>query len=367
MKLQKRIFATVLLFCFFALSTLAVHAASGSAREPAEACSVTGCAFVRTINASCWTGGWDTNVCSVCGAVEMGASGQPLTFGWRGALGHTWNEDTKVITQPTCWAGGGTFVSCTRCDHETIINWHGALGHLFGPQQPIPGNNIWAVVNCLRDNCSHSTFVAALPMSTLEGDFTIRSSTGTLARLPFPGQAILHFNNNNYILYFQRAGMAMNELALCQENDADLIALLIALTENNVGIALNIVTFSEANLVGFEVVASNALIDLEHFDLNDIEVTISGRRVDVVLPGDKTEFTLRGAAALRLLGDTGTPGAEFIHDNTQLRVTITTDGLVALLQPENGLRAAGTVEFEAGSGASNFVRKFIIGVEIEEL
>ena len=111
------------------------------------------------MTANCWTGGWNKKVCSVCGDVEVDAKGQPVTYGWVGALGHD-NELVKR-TVANCFVGGGDNVKCKRCDYETIINWYGALGHKFGTPQAIPGAGGWAVIYCDRAGCGYSTFVIA--------------------------------------------------------------------------------------------------------------------------------------------------------------------------------------------------------------
>jgi hypothetical protein len=116
------------------------------------------CVYVRTVTATCWTGGWDVNMCQDCGEIEVDINGNPVTYGWRGSFGHVYLVVNN--TTPSCWAGGGDFVECLRCGHRALINWNGALGHDFGRPNAIPGNNIWNIVHCERAGCGHSKFVA---------------------------------------------------------------------------------------------------------------------------------------------------------------------------------------------------------------
>jgi hypothetical protein len=114
--------------------------------------------YQRVQTASCWSGGWDINVCAVCGETETNEDGTPVTYGWRGAAGHDYQIDK--ITLPNCWVGGGTYQTCADCGHEVITNWYGALGHDFGEPEDIPGNNLWQIVSCQREGCGHSEYRA---------------------------------------------------------------------------------------------------------------------------------------------------------------------------------------------------------------
>ena len=37
-----------------------------------------------------FTGGWDTSICTLCDEVQKDSNGQPITYGWRGALGNNY-------------------------------------------------------------------------------------------------------------------------------------------------------------------------------------------------------------------------------------------------------------------------------------
>lgn len=130
-------------------------------------CEDNGCLFVRSVTATCWRGGWNTNVCSSCGATEMDANGQSVTYGWSGAVGHDY--ETIKTTVATCWRGGWEYVKCNLCDYETITNWHNALSHKFG--QPQHTNNpLWDIVYCEREGCDYYTYVAITSITSLRID-----------------------------------------------------------------------------------------------------------------------------------------------------------------------------------------------------
>ena len=133
----------------------------------------------------------------------------------------------------------------------------------------------------------------------LEGDYTIRSTTDPVTALE-AGEAMLYRGDNDvYQIYFRNAGEAMSSSSLTDQN---LIEILVALTENNVGIAPNKVTFGSGKLTGFEIVTSDGLIDLKGFELTGIDVAVSGVMFELELPGSKTEFTLKGAAMVQFIG-----------------------------------------------------------------
>jgi hypothetical protein len=114
--------------------------------------------FEAVPTAACWIGGWDMGICSTCGEAEVNEAGKPVTYGWRGALGHDYKLIERTIAN--CWAGGGDFVECRRCGYENLINWHGALGHLFGAPEPTY-KPLWNIVHCERDACGYSKYQQA--------------------------------------------------------------------------------------------------------------------------------------------------------------------------------------------------------------
>jgi len=118
-------------------------------------CETEGHNYVFTINATCWTGGWNTNVCGHCGEIEKGLKDQPVTYGFSSALDHDY--ETVEITDAGCSSGGGEYVECKRCGYETIINWYDALGHSFGSLQSTD-DPLWNVVLCEREGCGHSEY-----------------------------------------------------------------------------------------------------------------------------------------------------------------------------------------------------------------
>lgn len=65
--------------------------------------------FVLTVNATCWTGAWNTMVCELCGE-DDGA-----THGWVGALGHTFAP--AVPTHNPRYDSQ----TCTVCDHQVYV------------------------------------------------------------------------------------------------------------------------------------------------------------------------------------------------------------------------------------------------------
>ena len=122
---------------------------------------VADCEFEPTSTATCWTGGFVTSICALCGEVELDEDGELITYGWEDAKGHDF--EVVKVTEPTCWEGGGTYVICNTCGHEEIQNWHGALGHSFGAPVDIEGNDLWQIVYCEREGCDHSEYVAKPP------------------------------------------------------------------------------------------------------------------------------------------------------------------------------------------------------------
>jgi len=117
--------------------------------------------YVRTVNATCWNGALDTNVCSNCGELEVDEEGNLITYNWTGALLHR-DYEVIEIRVPTCWSGGGTHAKCIACGHTQWLYWQNTLGHDFTGAVPQPtGNPLWNIISCQREGCGHSTFVPA--------------------------------------------------------------------------------------------------------------------------------------------------------------------------------------------------------------
>lgn len=109
--------------------------------------------------ATCTVGGWDQEVCIHCDEVIRDQ------VGWRGALGHDFNELYTV--EATCTTGGYTRMECLRgCelpDSVAVQNWSPALGHdyvVVGDLSTTP----WTLVRCSR--CGDETHVANVVVST---------------------------------------------------------------------------------------------------------------------------------------------------------------------------------------------------------
>jgi len=91
-------------------------------------CMVFGCDYVFTVTATCWTGGWNMMICSVC------SEDDGLTYGWQGGLGHMF----------------------IRTEY----------------------NNIWDLLICQRVGCNYETFSGAWETLTKEATCTTEGYTG---------------------------------------------------------------------------------------------------------------------------------------------------------------------------------------------
>lgn len=82
----------------------------------------------NVIDATCTETGYYDEVyyCTVCGE-ELERIERPS-----GALGHTWDEENAVVTDPTCTDEGYTTYTCTVCGETEDHDYVDALGHTAG-------------------------------------------------------------------------------------------------------------------------------------------------------------------------------------------------------------------------------------------
>ncbi len=81
----------------------------------------------NVIDATCTETGYYDEVyyCTVCGE-ELERINRPS-----GALGHTWDEENAVVTNPTCTDEGYTTYTCTVCGETEDHDYVDALGHTY--------------------------------------------------------------------------------------------------------------------------------------------------------------------------------------------------------------------------------------------